>query len=308
MDKTGTLTEGKLSVSGVVPLSTIDEGQLLEVAAAAEFLSEHPIGKAVVNAAKNRGMVIHAAERFSSVPGGGIRAVVAGRSVIAGSPDFLEEQEVRMDDHRSIIHRMSDQGNTVVAIAVEGVPAGLIALADKLKPTAAQAVSRLKGLGCRVVMMTGDNEQVAAIIAREAGIEHVLAGVSPASKAQEVRRLQAAGHRVAMVGDGVNDAPALATADVGIAMGSGTDVAAETAGIIIMTSNPGAVADAILLSRRMIRVVRQNFFWAFLYNVLGIPLAAFGQLNPMIAAVAMAASSVTVVSNSLRLRRASSRT
>jgi Cu+-exporting ATPase len=303
-DKTGTLTEGRPSVSAVVSFSEYDEARLLELTAAVEHLSSHPIGKAIARETRGDSSLMPEVSEFNTVPGGGVSGTVGGKRIIAGSVGFLMERGVDIEARRVTIQKFLESGETIVAIAIDGLFSGIITLSDKLKPSAREAVSKLKTLRCDVIMLTGDNEQAAAPVAAEAGISTVRAGVQPREKSDEVRRLQAEGRKVAMVGDGINDAPALALAEVGIAMGSGTDVAAETAGMILMNSNPGSVADAIRISRAMVRTVRQNFFWAFIYNVIGIPLAASGLLNPMIAAAAMAASSVTVISNSLRLRRA----
>jgi Cu+-exporting ATPase len=276
LDKTGTITQGRPRVVGIHPTPGFSEYELLRLAASAERYSEHPLGKAAVEAARDRGIELAPALDFASTPGQGVRARVDGREVRAGRPG--------------------------VSVTVDGVPAGSIEIADPIKPEAAEAVRRLRAMNLDVWMITGDRQETADAIAREAGIERVLAGVLPERKLQEVRKLQAAGKRVAMVGDGVNDAPALAQSDLGIALASGADVAMEAGGITLMRGDLRGVPEAIELSRRTLRIIRQNLFWAFAYNTVGIPVAALGLLSPMVASAAMALSSVTVVSNSLRLK------
>jgi Cu+-exporting ATPase len=312
LDKTGTITEGKPAVTEVMPApgAPVGEEEMLALAAAVESSSEHPLAAAVTAHAAARGAPPLAATGFESVTGRGARGEVAGRAVLVGNQAFLAERGVATAPVDDAAAALSARGRTVLHVAVDGALAGLVAVADPIRPTSRDAVARLAGMGIDVVMLTGDARGTAEAVAREAGIERVVAGVLPEGKVAEVERLQAQGKVVAMVGDGVNDAPALARADVGIAMGSGTDVALDAADVTLMRHDLRAVADAIALSRAAMRTMRQNLFWAFVYNAVGIPVAAgalypaFGlSLSPVLASAAMAMSSVSVVANSLRLRR-----
>jgi Cu+-exporting ATPase len=307
-DKTGTITVGKPSLTDLVPSSGFGDDELLGLAAAAERGSEHPLGAAIVAAAEARGLVLLQASDFSAQPGHGISANVGGRAVLLGNERHLAEKGIAVDSGSA--DRLASAGKTPMFVAVDGRYAGLVAVADVVKPSSAAAIAKLRAMGIEVIMITGDSARTAASIAREVGIDRVLAEVLPGDKAAEVRKLQAGGRKVAMVGDGINDAPALAQADIGIAIGSGTDVAMESADIVLMRSDLGEVPTALQLSRRVMRNIKQNLFWAFGYNILGIPVAAgilyaFGGplLNPMFAAAAMSLSSVSVLTNALRLRR-----
>ena len=302
-DKTGTLTEGQPEVAGVATFASLSEDELLALAAAAQGGSEHPLGRAVVRAAERRQLELPELEAFEAVPGKGLTATIAGRDLLIGSPRFIAERGLTTNDQLAdAIAEHEERGQTVMLVAEDDV-LGLIAVADRIRAGAAQAVSRLHDAGIATTLLTGDNRRAAAVVATELGIDHVIAEVLPEDKAAQVAALREEGRVVAMVGDGVNDAPALAAADVGIAMSSGSDVAMQTAQITLMRSEPELVADALEVSRATYRKVKQNLFWAFIYNVVGIPLAALGMLSPAIAGGAMAMSSVSVVSNASLLRR-----
>ncbi|TLY26487.1 MAG: heavy metal translocating P-type ATPase, partial [Nitrospirae bacterium] len=303
LDKTGTLTTGELAVKEIV---VRQEGwtreKLLQFAASAEQGSEHPIGEAIVKMARELRIALEPLKDFAAVPGHGIRATVKGQPVRVGNLRLMEVDGLKVASLEAETARLAEAGLTPMFVAAGGTVVGVIAVADTVKEHAREAVSALKVMGLDVVMITGDNPRTAAAVAREVGIERVLAEVLPEAKASEVKRLQGEGRRVAMVGDGINDAPALAQADVGIAIGAGTDVAMEAADITLIGGDLRGVATAIQLSRATMRNIKQNLFAAFIYNVILIPVAALGWLNPILAAAAMGASSVSVVSNALRLR------
>jgi Cu+-exporting ATPase len=313
LDKTGTVTEGKPAVTDVLraPGATLSDDELLALGASLERASEHPLADAIVRHATQHGVALADVTGFESFTGRGALGLVLGHAVLAGNDALMVQYSVDVSPLRADAERLARQGRTPIYLAIDGKLAGLLAVADPIKPSSRDAIRRLHDMGLEVVMLTGDNERTAEAVAREAGIDRVVAGVLPEGKVAEIVRLQAAGRVVAMVGDGVNDAPALAQADVGIAIGGGIDVAVEAADIALMRGDLLGVAHAIRLSRRTMRTTKQNLFWAFVYNVIGIPVAAgalypaFGLLlSPVIASGAMAFSSVSVVTNSLRLRRA----
>jgi P-type Cu+ transporter len=325
LDKTGTLTRGTPGLTDVVVSNDLSERELLRLVASAERASEHPLGEAIVKGARERGLALAEAEGFEAVSGGGVRARVEGRTVLVGNERFLRDAGVNEDGLKPRLEELSSAGKTPVLVAVDGKPAGIVAVADPVKEESREAVDRLHSLGLEVAMITGDNERTARAVARELGVDRVLAEVLPQDKADEVKRLQAEGKKVGMVGDGINDAPALAQADVGIATGTGADVAVEAADLTLISGDVRGVGRAIDLSKATVKNIKQNLFWAFAYNVALIPVAAgvlypffaggtvpealqpllgeYGFLNPVLAAAAMALSSVTVVSNALRLRR-----
>ena len=299
VDKTGTLTRGEPVVTDILPLRTdLSANEALRLAAGLEQGSEHPLAKAVLAAAQAAGLSLPTISDFRATPGQGIEAECEGRRLRLGSPAYTP-----LTDSKEVLEALQNSGKTVVVLADAERPLALIAIADPVRETSREAVSRLKALGVKVVMLTGDNAGTAAAIAREVGIDDYRAGISPQAKSQTINELRADGRVVAMVGDGINDAPALAAADVSFAMGAGSDAAIEAADVTLVRSDLRAVADAIDLSRATLGKIRQNLFFAFIYNILGIPLAALGLLNPVLAGAAMAMSSVSVVSNSLLLRR-----
>jgi Cu+-exporting ATPase len=313
LDKTGTVTEGRPAVTDMVlvPGTQWTEEELLRLVASLEASSEHPLADAIVRHAKERGLALSEPQGFQSMTGLGAVGIVDGTDLVVGNEALMKEYAVKTEPLREAAERLSGEGKTPMYVSLDGALAGLIAVADPIKPTSRAAVERMRQMGLHVILLTGDNQRTAEAVALQAGIERVVAGVLPEGKVEEVRRLQSEGAVVAMVGDGINDAPALAQADVGIAIGSGTDIAVEASDVTLMRSDLAGVPAAIALSRRTMRTMKQNLFWAFIYNVIGIPVAAgalypaFGiLLSPILASAAMAFSSVSVVTNSLRLRRA----
>lgn len=310
-DKTGTITEGKPKVTDIITAGKISKDRLFQLTASAERGSEHPLGQAIVNGAKEAGLSLLEAEQFDSLTGRGIKARLEGEEILAGNRKLMVEQNISLAGLEEISDKLAEEGKTPMYVAVNGTLAGIVAVADVVKESSRAAILRLHKMGIEVAMITGDNQKTAAAIAKQVGIDRVLAEVLPQDKSNEVKKLQSERRKVAMVGDGINDAPALAQADIGIAIGSGTDVAMESADIVLMRSDLMDVPTAIDLSKHTIRNIKQNLFWAFGYNVIGIPIAAgilhllFNGplLNPMFAAAAMSLSSVSVLTNALRLKR-----
>jgi P-type Cu+ transporter len=301
LDKTGTVTSGRMSVVAVTTGADVDRAEAITLAAAVESASEHPVARAIVEASER---AVPAVADFANHAGRGVTGTVDGRAGFAGRPSFAAERGVILPSALAAAVRAGETRATTIVVGWDGAARAVIEVADTVRPDSAAAVAALRGLGLEVVLLTGDNAGVARAVADEVGIDTVIAGVLPEGKVAEIDRLRAEGRRVVMVGDGVNDAAALATSDLGIAMGGGTDAARHASDITLVRSELSAAADAVRLSRRTMRIIRGNLFWAFAYNVAAIPLAALGLLNPMIAGAAMAFSSVFVVLNSLRLRGA----
>jgi Cu+-exporting ATPase len=311
VDKTGTLTEGRPSLSSVVAVEGFSDEEVLALAASLEASSEHPIASAIVRGARDRGLPLPQTERFEAVAGRGVRGVVAGREVVIGNRALMEAAGIDPSGVLPKAEELRGAGQTAMLIAIDGRVAAVIGVADAIKPTTPEAIELLHREGIEIIMITGDSRTTADAVARRLGIDRAIAEVLPEHKAEVVKELQAEGHIVAMAGDGINDAPALAQAHVGIAMGSGTDVAMESADVTLVKGDLRGIARARRLSRAAMRNIRQNLFFAFVYNTLGVPVAAgllypfFGLLlSPMIASAAMSLSSVSVIGNALRLRRA----
>jgi Cu+-exporting ATPase len=309
-DKTGTITEGKPKVTDVVVTNGIKENDLLQLAASAEKGSEHPLGEAVVKGAEEKGLEFKKLDFFKAIPGHGIEVKIDGKGILLGNKKLMVESKISLENLEATSYKLAGEGKTPMYIAIDNKMAGIIAVADTVKENSKKAIEKLHQMGIEVAMITGDNKRTAEAIAKQVGIDRILAEVLPQDKANEVKKLQAEGKKVAMVGDGINDAPALAQADIGIAIGSGTDVAMESADIVLMRSDLMDVPTAIQLSKNTIKNIKENLFWAFGYNTLGIPIAMgvlhiFGGplLNPMIAGAAMSLSSVSVLTNALRLKR-----
>lgn len=301
LDKTGTVTKGKPELTDVVALG--NENEFLKLVGAAEKNSEHPLAEAIVVGIQERNIELPGTQSFEAFPGFGIQAMVEGRQLLVGTRRLMEKYNIDAKAAYHSMSRLEEAGKTAMLVAIDGQYAGMVAVADTIKETSKAAVSRLKEMGIKVIMITGDNERTAKAIAAQVGIDHVRAEVLPEGKAEEVKKLQSQGKKVAMVGDGINDAPALATADIGMAIGTGTDVAMEAADVTLMRGDLSSIPDAIYMSRKTMRNIKQNLFWALGYNTFGIPIAAIGLLAPWVAGAAMALSSVSVVLNALRLQR-----
>jgi P-type Cu+ transporter len=306
LDKTGTITRGEPSVTDIIPTDDFNADDLMRFAASAERGSEHPLGQAIVKVAQSAGYALSQPENFEAQSGLGIRAIIEGKTILVGSPRFMTDQNLEISEKlANQIEALQGKARTATLVVMDGIIAGVIGIADTIKDGSHEAIAALKSLGLDVVMITGDNELTARAIAAEVGITHVLADVLPAQKSEAVKNLKSGNKLVAMVGDGINDAPALAQADVGMAIGTGTDIAIEASDVTLMSGDLRGVARAISLSKATMRTIHQNLFWAFIYNIILIPVAMLGALVPMLAAGAMAFSSIFVVSNSLRLRKKS---
>lgn len=301
LDKTGTITNGAPVLTDVI--TDLNETEFLTLVGSAEKQSEHPLAEAIVEGIREKNISLAEVSEFEAIPGFGIKAIVNGKEILVGTRRLMKKYNVEIEHVLPTMEGLEKQGKTAMLTAIEGNYAGIVAVADTIKETSTQAIQRLKDMGLEVIMITGDNQETARAIAKQAGVENVIAEVLPEGKAEEVKKLQQQGKKVAMVGDGINDAPALAIADIGMAIGTGTDVAMEAADITLIRGDLNSIADAIFMSKKTIRNIRQNLFWAFAYNTLGIPIAALGFLAPWLAGAAMAFSSVSVVLNALRLQR-----
>lgn len=303
VDKTGTVTNGKPELTDIVVASGIGEEEFLSFIGAAEKQSEHPLAEAIVKGIQDRGILLKGVQSFEAIPGYGVKTVVDNKEILVGTRKLMNSYNVDILNVLPVMEELEANGKTAMLASIEGQYAGLVAVADTVKETSKKAIKRLHDMNIEVIMMTGDNQRTATAIGQEVGIDYVIAEVLPEGKAEEVKKLQAAGKQVAMVGDGINDAPALAVADIGMAIGTGTDVAMEAADITLIRGDLNSIADAIIMSHKTMRNIKQNLFWAFGYNVLGIPIAAVGLLAPWVAGAAMAFSSVSVVLNALRLQK-----
>lgn len=303
LDKTGTITNGKPTLTDIILAENMDETTFLSMVGATEKNSEHPLAEAIVEGILVKNISIPDVDQFEAIPGYGVRAIVQGNEVLIGTRKLMNQHGVSFEDMEEIMSQLELNGKTAMLVAIQQQYAGLIAVADTVKNTSKEAIHRLQQLGLEVIMITGDNQRTAEAIAHEVGITHILAEVLPEGKATEVQKIQNTGKKVAMVGDGINDAPALATAKIGMAIGTGTDIAMEAADITLIRGDLHSIADAIIMSRKTMQNIKQNLFWALAYNVIGIPVAASGLLAPWLAGAAMALSSVSVVLNALRLQR-----
>ena len=305
LDKTGTVTKGEPEVKTVVSLHpSLQEDEILKIAASVEWGSEHPLGEALVSEAQKHGIELITPEKFTSISGKGVKAKINGQEVLVGSARFMQESNINFQTIETDLSSIEERAESTLLVAVENKIVGIIGIADSIKENSKDAVSEMQRMGLKTILLTGDNQQTARVIGGLVGVDEVIAEVLPADKAQAVKKLQSEGRIVAMVGDGVNDAPALAQADVGVAIGTGTDVAIASAQVTLMSGDLNGVVKAINLSKKTHKTIKENLFWAFIYNIVLIPIAALGRLNPMLAAAAMAFSSIFVVSNSLRLRNA----
>lgn len=303
LDKTGTVTNGTPELTDIIVEPSFSEEEVLRLVGSAEKNSEHPLAQAIVEGITHKGIQLTDSDDFNAIPGFGIKSGVAGKTLLIGTRKLMKENDITINDPDNQMEALEKAGKTAMLVAIDGVYAGIIAVADTIKETSEDAISRLKEMGLKVIMITGDNQQTAQYIAKKVGIDHVIAEVLPEGKADEVKKLQQQGNKVAMVGDGINDAPALAVADIGMAIGTGTDVAMEAADVTLIRGDLNSIADAIYMSKKTIRNIKQNLFWAFAYNALGVPVAALGFLAPWLAGAAMAFSSVSVVLNALRLQK-----
>ena len=303
VDKTGTVTKGEPALTDITVTEGFVEDEVLQLIATAENQSEHPLAQAIVQGVKEKGLFLLETTNFEALPGYGIQATVGGKAVVVGTRKLMKERDIAILDSEVEMEKLEAEGKTAMLIAVDEKLAGVVAVADTVKETSKEAVARMLALGLDVIMLTGDNQRTAEAIAKQVGITHIIAEVLPEQKSDEIKKLQDQGQKVAMVGDGINDAPALATADIGMAVGTGTDIAIEAADITLMRGDLNSVADAIIMSRKTMRNIKQNLFFAFFYNTVGIPIAAIGLLAPWVAGVAMAFSSVSVVLNALRLQK-----